>query len=329
MEKRCYIKSAVQISCQKSLSEEWINAPVFYQEKYVRAVEPDYKEFIKPAEARRMGRIMKRATCSSLSALQKAGLSMPDAIITGTGMGCTENSEKFLIDMGRFGESCLKPTLFMQSTHNTISSMIAISLGCHGYNNTYSHNEISFDSALLDAWIQIKSGSIDNALVGAHDEVTPLIAKTIEAIKPQYSLISESSVSMVLSESPVEALCEVESVNILHHPSLDEILSLCTFSKDTVVMTGLNGNDANNACYQTLLKEFHGNCILEFKPTFGDGFSASSLGVYASAMILKTGIVPNHMLTKVSAGAPSSISEILFINGSEDRSWSIIKLKRI
>ena len=65
----------------------------------------------------------------------------------------------------------------MQSTHNTVSSMIAIHLGCHGYNATYSHTGASLESALLDAWLQISLGDIDTALVGKFDEVAPLFCK--------------------------------------------------------------------------------------------------------------------------------------------------------
>ncbi|MBO7366117.1 MAG: beta-ketoacyl synthase chain length factor, partial [Bacteroidales bacterium] len=71
----------------------------------------------------------------------------------------------------------LSPTSFMQSTHNTVSSMIAIHLGCHGYNATYSHTGASLESALLDAWLQISLGDIDTALVGRFDEEAPLFSK--------------------------------------------------------------------------------------------------------------------------------------------------------
>lgn len=90
------------------------------------------KGLIVPAEARRMSKILKRTVCTAITALNESDIKQPDAIITGTGMGCMENSEKFLIDLSRFGEQCLKPTLFMQSTHNTISSLTAIILKCHG-----------------------------------------------------------------------------------------------------------------------------------------------------------------------------------------------------
>lgn len=188
MANRCYVNSIAQVSCQKPLSDEWFDSPCIYGDKYVRAQEPDTKGLIVPAEARRMSKILKRTVCTAITALNESDIKQPDAIITGTGMGCMENSEKFLIDLSRFGEQCLKPTLFMQSTHNTISSLIAIILKCHGYNNTYSHKGISFESSLFDAWIQIKSGMIRNALVGAHDEVTPFMDLVMERTHPEYSV---------------------------------------------------------------------------------------------------------------------------------------------
>ena len=108
----------------------------------------DSKDVISPMEARRMGKLLKAATLSSLRALKIAEIEMPDAIITATSRGMLENSEKFLIDMVENGESLLKPTLFMQSTHNTIGSSIAIRLGCHGYNTTYSQGNESLDWAM-------------------------------------------------------------------------------------------------------------------------------------------------------------------------------------
>lgn len=133
----------------------------------------DYREFISAGESRRMGRLMKAATITSLKALQKAGIERPDAIITATAYGMLETSEKFLIDMLENGEDTLSPTLFMQSTHNTLSSAIAIRTKCHGYNVTYSQGTHSFAWALRDARRLIESGKVKTVLVGCHDEATP------------------------------------------------------------------------------------------------------------------------------------------------------------
>ena len=155
----------------------------------------DSKDVISPMEARRMGKLLKAATLSSLRALKIAEIEKPDAIITATSRGMLENSEKFLIDMVENGESLLKPTLFMQSTHNTIGSSIAIRLGCHGYNTTYSQGNESLDWAMRDAERLIKSGKANCVLVGVHDESTPLLNELLsKAGKEELPLIYSKSI---------------------------------------------------------------------------------------------------------------------------------------
>ncbi len=134
----------------------------------------ELREFVSAGEARRMGKLMKAATISSLKALQAAGIETPDAIITATAFGMLETSEKFLLDMLENGEETLSPTLFMQSTHNTIGSSIAIRTKCHGYNMTYSQGKDSLEWALRDARRLIATGKAKTVLVGCHDEATPL-----------------------------------------------------------------------------------------------------------------------------------------------------------
>ncbi len=142
----------------------------------------EIRDYVKPLEARRMGKIMKSSLLSSLKALREAGIEQPDAIITGTALGCLENSELLLRQMVDEGETMLKPTYFMQSTHNTISSNIAIRLGCHGYNITYTQDQASFDWAIRDAELLLKSGKCKTVLVGCHDESTPLYRQLMQRL---------------------------------------------------------------------------------------------------------------------------------------------------
>lgn len=137
-------------------------------------------QYVKPLEARRMGKIMKSSLLASLQALQQAGITTPDAVITGTAYGCLENSKKLLRQMTDEGEAMLKPTLFMQSTHNTIGSNIAMRLGCHGYNVTYTQGADSQQWAIRDARMLLKSGQCKTVLVGCHDETTPLFASLFQ-----------------------------------------------------------------------------------------------------------------------------------------------------
>ena len=134
-----YVLSAKQISVQQPLCEDWMTQPIEYQTPFNRSIDPSFKDYISPIEARRMGKILKRAIATSKEAIKASGLDSVDAIITGTGYGCIENTEFFLDALSKDGEQMLSPTYFMQSTHNTISSLVAIQTKNHGYNVTYAH----------------------------------------------------------------------------------------------------------------------------------------------------------------------------------------------
>lgn len=140
----------------------------------------ELKEFVSPMESRRMGKLMKAAHLASLRALKSAGITCPDAIITATSRGMLEISMQFLEDINAFDEEHLKPTLFMQSTHNTLSSAIAIRTGCYGYNITYSHGDASLQWAMRDAERLLETGKVKSVLVGSFDESTPTFSQFAE-----------------------------------------------------------------------------------------------------------------------------------------------------
>ncbi|MBQ0739779.1 3-oxoacyl-ACP synthase, partial [Aquimarina celericrescens] len=119
-------------------------------------------------------------------ALRDAGLENVDAIITGTGMGCVRDSEKFVSAIIDNDEKYLTPTSFIQSTHNTVGGQIALGLQCKGYNFTYVHASISFESTLLDAKLQLENDEANTILIGGVDEQgehTIAIHKLINHIK--------------------------------------------------------------------------------------------------------------------------------------------------
>ena len=158
----------------------------------------EVRNYVTPMEARRMGKIMKSSLLSSLKALKDAGIEKPDAIITGTSMGCLENSERLLLQLIEEGEGSLKPTYFMQSTHNTISSNIAIRLGCHGYNVTYTQDEDSLKWAIRDAEMQLRSGKYKTILVGCHDETTHVFSSIMQRLG-ESEQPSIHSIAMILT----------------------------------------------------------------------------------------------------------------------------------
>lgn len=273
MANRIYIRSAAQISVQKPLCEDWMADPVQFSGEYLRSQDPDFKPFLNPMQARRMGLILKRAIAVSLTALKDAEIECPDAIFTGTGLGCMENTENFLSAMCRDGEEMLPPTYFMMSTHNTISSAVAILLRCHGYNCTYSQKDISFESALLDAFIQLQAGRMGNALVGSHDETTPdtyrllrgagYFDDTVTAAEASSAFVlSADSGSLSLSKGP---LCELADVQILHSPTnLESVVN--EYNASRVILSS------------------------DYFKLFGKCFSTSGLGTYEAAVRIAKGI---------------------------------------
>ena len=151
----------------------------------VEITSPDHlgsiSQWVKPLEARRMGKLMKASLIASLEALHEAGVQCPDAIITATAYGCVESSERLLAQIAAGGEAMTSPTHFMQSTHNTIGSNIAIRTHCHGYNMTYTQGAQSLQWALRDARMLISEGRCRTVLVGCHDESTPLLGELMRA----------------------------------------------------------------------------------------------------------------------------------------------------
>ena len=128
------------------------------------------KSYLSPMDTRRMGKLMKASLLSAFEALKEAGIERPDAIIAATSKGMLELSTLFLEDISVNHEDLLKPTLFMQSTHNTIASAIAIQTHCHGYNITYSQGDESSDWAIRDASLLLRKGEASYVLVCSFDE---------------------------------------------------------------------------------------------------------------------------------------------------------------
>lgn len=141
----------------------------------------DIKSLIPDANMRRrMSSILKMGVGTAMESLYGTDPESIDAIITATGLGCLEDSEKFLRSVIENNEQLLNPTPFIQSTFNTIGGQIALITGNHCYNTTYSHRYQSFESGLIDALMLLEEGNAKTVLLGAADETTPTQALIME-----------------------------------------------------------------------------------------------------------------------------------------------------
>lgn len=308
---RVFIKAATQISMQQPLSEAWMTAPVEHTEPYVRSLDPNFRDWLNPLESRRMGKILKRALVTAQKVMRDSGILQPDAVITGTGLGCIENTELFLDQLCREGEEMLKPTYFMQSTHNTISSLISIHDHLHGYNTTYSHKSVSFDSAFLDAFTQLLLGDIQTALVTGNDEMTPSYFNILQRAgyvgQPGQVAAGETSVAMMLTTDPADALCEIEEVSMSARGVQQPL------APADLLVLGTNGVPQNDQLYREVAQQMPGVETFEYKRLFGESYTVSGLGVYAAA----------HLLSQGRA------SRVLFVNHSDNLNVTFVTLKTV
>jgi len=336
-----YVLSAKQVSIQQPLSEDWMEQPIFHEEPYVRSLDPDFKKYVSPIEARRMGKILKRALATSKEALADSGLETVDAIVTGTGYGCVENTEFFLDALCKEGEQLLKPTFFMQSTHNTISSLIAIQTKNHSFNATYAHKSISFDSALHDAWLQFSLGKINSALVGGHDEMTPVfyhILKRGDVMGKDNEICGEAAVSVVLGRNAEKSLCKLSGMRVLYHPTIETLSKAVAILLKNAekriedvdfILTGISGHEESDQAYLAESETLFGKVpLLKYKHLFGESFTASGLGFYVAAQCLKAGKVPAHLFVNQEATSEKQPHCILLYNRSDGKNFTLTLLEK-
>jgi 3-oxoacyl-(acyl-carrier-protein) synthase len=341
-----FIQSANQISVQKPLSDEWFHDPIYYDEKRVSTIDPDFKTYLSPLVSRRMCSLLKRAIILSRLTLKDAGVEIPDAIISGTGLGCIENTEKFLMSIMQNDEKFLQPTYFMQSTHNILSSTIAIELQCHGYNNTFVHRGVSFENALLDAMMQFANKKIENSLLGGYEELTDNYYTLFDKMGAwdfdfgtsfkEKCFASEAAVNMLLTNrKKAGTFCEITDAEIMYCPTHEQVKETlhkilkkagCELSDIDAVFMGLNSNKKNDEVYNNVISNVLENTsVVRYKHIFGESFCTSALAVYAAAKCLKNGMIPSF-LVQDSGNAIKDVKKILLYNHYNNKSHSLILL---
>lgn len=351
---KVYINGIGSISAQKTFENTgFLEEIVNYHDTVIPAIDPNYKDYIPPAAARRMAKGIKMGVVASKIALKEAGLENVDAIITGTGMGCVIDSEKFVSAIIDNNEEFLTPTSFIQSTHNTVGGQIALGLGCKGYNFTYVHASNSFESALLDAQMQLENGEAQNILVGGVDELgehTTKVHKLVHHVKEQAedslevlrsntkgAIFSEGASFFVLSNNKQKdayaEICGICLYNTLSKNELSDTIiaflqeNAITLKNVDLVVMGNNGDIEYDGFYNTLseglFKDTPQAC---YKHLSGEFNTVPAFGVWAASKMLSTGEVPE--IIKLNDRAVSDPGHILLYNQYRGENHSLVLLKK-
>ncbi|SMP01899.1 beta-ketoacyl synthase N-terminal-like domain-containing protein [Chryseobacterium profundimaris] len=346
-----YINSAACISVQDTLNENFLeNLKPEYSSLVLKAIEPTYKEFIPPAMIRRMSKTVKMSSVASHYALKEAGIENPDAIIVGTGIGCSQDSEKFLKNVLDNNEEFLTPTYFIQSTHNTVAGQIALGLQCHAYNFTYVNTSSSLEFSFLDAKLQIIDGDAENVLVGSTDEQTERtmelykLNKTIkkEEDLPVDYLNSEThgvvwgegaSFFVLGKEKAANCYAQLKDIQIVNALELGETQNfieefltknnLANTNIDAVIL-GFSGDVKSDIYYTKAMELFTGSSLLYYKHLSGEFNTASGFSIFMACHILKNQEIPEMMM--INDLKKGEIRKILLYNhlGGNDHSLVLL-----
>lgn len=338
---KAYIRGTGNISPQPTLENGNFPGEVRrFDSTFLRALEPEYKNYIKPIQLRRMSRVLKMGVVAAGAALRQAGIEKPDAIITATGLGMMEDTEKFLNSVIDNQETLLTPTAFIQSTHNTVGAHIAVMLGCNKYNLTYVHGPVSFESALLDTLIWLEENPDDNVLMGGAEELTEMhfritdsanywkkggvdSLKLLEYDSPG-TIAGEGAAFFVLSSRPGPGTASmVRGVKTIYKPEdrqqLEEKIKDFLDSQDLVtgdidlVLLGYNGDSRYDGIYSELEGSvFSGKTTGYFKHLCGEHYLASSFAFWLADKIIRDRIVPGIVLRHHKT--PGHIRNILIYN---------------
>jgi len=338
---KIYIRAAAAISPQKTFGQvPFLAEPVEYFGNRLQTIEPDYKNLIDAKLLRRMSRIIKMGVATAAACLQEAGENNPGAIITGTAYGCLEDTGIFLTETIQRNEEMPPPTAFIQSTHNTVGSQIALMLKCHSYNNTFVHNGFSFESALLDAMLLLKENGTDKVLVGSIDELTDnsysiltrlgLYKRTAVSNLDLYSSTSKGTIAgegaaffLLTTEHSPGAYAQLDGMVTFYKPkNITEteqqvVFFLKAYSLNIndidLVITGKNGDSREDEIYEQLQKSvFINKQLIPYKNLCGEYPTAVSFALWMAVTILKTGIVP--AVTGYQGPKENKLKKILIYN---------------
>ncbi|MCF6343023.1 MAG: beta-ketoacyl-[acyl-carrier-protein] synthase family protein, partial [Bacteroidales bacterium] len=282
-----------------------------HEERYLQIQKPDFKKHITPAKLRRMSKIVRMGIVAAKTAMNEAQVHEPGAILTGTGMGCQADTEKFLNGLIDSRETLLSPSPFVQSTHNTIGAQIALLLANNNHNLTYVHRTFSFESALLDSLMLIRQNEAESILLGGIDEVTEEswtiktrigfykkgAVKSLQLLHDEQtgSLAGEGAAFFVLSNEKTEkTYAEILGTKTFFRPENQNEVEkeIAGFLEENhlrvadlgLVMQGYNGDRVFDSIYENLEEKlFAKNNTAWFKHLCGEYDPASSFSKWIAA----------------------------------------------
>lgn len=162
---------------------------------YYEAQISGLENFVPRATSRRMSRFSQMALLAAHLAVKDSRLKLQDTtragIIFGSGYGPLQAGFSFLDSLIEGSDSCPSPTSFVTSVHNSLASIVSISMQIQGPSLTLSAFDSTSSSVFRIAELWLQRDAVDYLLVGLGDEccavrsyATALLTKTEGSIQP-------------------------------------------------------------------------------------------------------------------------------------------------
>lgn len=352
MIKPLYIHGSGCITIQPTFEKDFFFEDIrHYSGSSVPAADPNYKSLIPPIQLRRMGKSMKMALYTAYTALEQADITTVDAIITGTGLGCLKDSERFVENIRDNQEQFLNPTPFIQSTHNMAAGALALSLGCRGYNMTYVNDACSFESALLDSMLYTGEHPDHTILLGGVEELGTHTLKlwdltgclkNVQHVIPTSLHTNELSAGKIATEGATFFVVSGKATT----PHLGIITDMATPSETTdmaaiipawllrrglspgdidVVITGRNGDAGSDPLYDSVGAVFPQTPQLAYKHVLGTYDTVNAAAVHIALLLLRRQHIPD--ILRINYVPQRTIKKILICNRPHTGSHSLILIE--
>jgi hypothetical protein len=317
-------------------------------EKYYSAIEPNYATFIPTQQLRRMGKAVKMGIGAALPLLNRN--KQCDGIIIGTANGGMEDCILFLNQIQQYAEGLLTPTNFVQSTPNALAGQLAIATKNTGYNMTHVNGSLSFENAILDAFLFFDEQTENSSLlVGAVEEISTynynidlLAGRFKQEIMPNNELLNsttdgsvcgEGAAMFVVSNSEENSLAQIIDVSHItttKFEDLEELLAQflsknsCDPTDIDLLILGRNGDARHEKWYDHFARKFESSACLGFKQLCGEYRTASAFACYLAAQILSTRW---PFPTSIRKAIPQKVRYILIYNHFDGERHGLILLK--
>lgn len=152
----------------------------------VSAAHVPLRDWVPPLVARRMSPSSKMSVAAARMAVADAGLEAASferaAVVLSTSYGASDVSERILRQIFLESPEAVSPALFTESVANAPGAQIALALGARGANLTVTQRQAGPWLALGRAVAELATGRADRVLVGAVDELNPLLHAALDRL---------------------------------------------------------------------------------------------------------------------------------------------------